>query len=72
MSEREEGFLKNWITDKGYGFVRRETGQDLFVHISALGFIIPKPGDRLSFDVGTNPKNGKPEAKNVAIMGNAA
>lgn len=72
MSEREEGFLKNWMTERGFGFVRRENGQDLFVHISSLGFIIPKAGDRLSFDVGPNPKTGKPEAKNVAIMGSAA
>ena len=68
MSEREEGFLKNWMTERGFGFVRRGNGEDLFVHISSLGFIIPKPGDRLSFDVGINQRTQKPEAQKVAIM----
>jgi cold shock CspA family protein len=44
----------------------------LFVHVSQIGFLVPEPGQLLSFDVGENPRSQKPEAKNVAIMSDAA
>ncbi len=50
----EEGTVK-WFDDrKGFGFVERENGEDVFVHfsnISAEGFKSLEQGDRVSFDV---------------------
>jgi len=68
MSEREFGRVKNWNEDKGYGFIRCEDGRDLFVHVSATGFLPLTKGDRVSFEVGANPRTNKAEAKAVAVL----
>ncbi|WP_448096971.1 cold-shock protein [Luteibacter yeojuensis] len=51
---RETGTVK-WFNDaKGFGFIARETGADLFVHfrsITAQGFKTLKEGQRVSFVV---------------------
>lgn len=61
-----EGTVK-WFNDrKGYGFIEREEGKDLFVHHSSIdmpGFKTLAEGDRVSFDV--NESDRGPEAKNV-------
>jgi len=50
----EEGTVK-WFDDrKGYGFVERENGEDVFVHFSNIqgeGFKSLEQGDKVSFDV---------------------
>jgi cold shock protein len=69
MSERQSGRLKNWFEDRGFGFIRKDDGSDIFLHVSSTGFLIPKIGDRISFDIGDNPRTGKPEAKNASILG---
>jgi CspA family cold shock protein len=62
----EQGTVK-WFNDsKGYGFIVREHGPDLFVHhadIVAEGFRTLAEGDRVSFDVAEGPKGL--QAKNV-------
>ncbi|MDQ3918459.1 MAG: cold shock domain-containing protein [Acidobacteriota bacterium] len=62
----EEGTVK-WYNDaKGYGFIVRERGADVFVRqrsIVAEGFKTLSEGDRVSFDVVEGPKGL--EAKNV-------
>jgi cold shock CspA family protein len=68
MSEREEGHVKNWFEEKGFGFVRCSDGTDLFMHISATGFIIPKAGCRVAFSRGNNPRTNKPEAQAASIL----
>jgi len=68
MSDREFGRVKNWFSDKGFGFIRRSDGSDLFVHVSATGFLPLAAGDRVSFEVGANPRSFKMEAKAVAVM----
>jgi len=67
--EREFGRIKKFFADKGYGFVRCDSGADLFVHISQTGFSEPAPGDRVSFERGINPRTNKQEAHAVAILG---
>lgn len=54
MDEREVGTVK-WFNDqKGYGFIAREGGDDVFVHFSAIegsGFRSLMEGDRVEFSV---------------------
>lgn len=62
----EQGTVK-WFSDsKGYGFIMRERGADVFVHhadIVSEGFKTLSEGDRVSFDVVEGPKGL--QAKNV-------
>jgi CspA family cold shock protein len=66
----EQGTVK-WFNDaKGYGFIVRESGPDVFVHhasINAQGFRSLAEGDRVEFEV-VDGKKG-PEAKNVMKIG---
>ena len=62
-----EGTVK-WFNDKkGYGFISQESGNDIFVHYSAIqgdGFRSLKEGDRVRFEVVQGPKGM--QAANVA------
>jgi len=55
----EQGTVK-WFNDaKGYGFVTRESGEDVFVHFSAIqagGFRSLQEGQRVQFTVTKGPK----------------
>ncbi len=54
MSERERGTVKWFSVDKGFGFIRRPEGEDVFVHSSSLSGIFSKTlqeGDEVEFDV---------------------
>ncbi len=61
-----EGRVKWFNESKGYGFIERDGGSDLFVHFSAIegsGFKSLSEGDRVSFDP---PKGTKgPQAAQV-------
>lgn len=54
MSNRETGTVK-WFNDaKGFGFISRESGEDVFVHFRAIqvqGFKTLKEGQRVTFVV---------------------
>ena len=54
MSDRETGTVK-WFNDaKGFGFISRESGEDVFVHFRAIqmqGFKSLKEGQRVSVTV---------------------
>lgn len=48
------GKVKWFNAEKGYGFIQREDGKDLFVHFSAIqadGFRILEEGQAVEFDV---------------------
>jgi CspA family cold shock protein len=62
-----EGTVKWFNPDKGYGFISREDGDDLFVHFSEIqmeGFKTLEEGQAVIFDV-TTGQNGKLQASNV-------
>jgi CspA family cold shock protein len=50
----ETGVVKWFNNDKGYGFIKRSTGEDVFVHhssIQASGYRTLNEGERVEFDV---------------------
>ena len=52
MSERETGVVKWFNGSKGFGFIEREAGEDVFVHFSAIrgeGYRNLKEGEHVSF-----------------------
>jgi CspA family cold shock protein len=51
---REKGIVKWFSTEKGYGFVRRETGEEIFVHhtdIEVDGYASLRNGESVEFEV---------------------
>ena len=68
MSEKTQGTVK-WFNDsKGFGFIERESGSDVFVHHTAIimeGFKSLAEGQRVEFDVVEGPKG--PQAAEVVI-----
>jgi CspA family cold shock protein len=70
MSERETGTVKWFSTEKGYGFIQREQGKDVFVHYLAIqgsGFKNLQEGQSVEFSVEENPRG--PQAVGVTILG---
>ena len=69
MSERETGTVK-WFNDaKGFGFISRENGEDVFVHFRAIemqGFKSLKEGQRVSFTVVQGKKGLQADAVQAA------
>ena len=64
--ERVTGTVKWFNDDKGFGFIEREGGQDVFVHHSAIqmeGFKYIKEGQKVSMKVTQGQKG--PKAGNV-------
>jgi CspA family cold shock protein len=60
------GKIRTLRTDKGFGFIKGESGQDYFFHQSAIfgeGIADLREGDSVTFDVGEGPKG--PRAENV-------
>ncbi len=68
MSEaREKGTVKWFNGAKGYGFIQRSTGEDVFVHFSAIqesGYRTLNEGETVEYDLTSGPKGF--QAANVA------
>ncbi len=59
MSERITGTVKWFNNTKGYGFIARDGGEDVFVHFSAIkseGFRTLQEGQMVEFTVEKGPK----------------
>jgi cold shock CspA family protein len=65
------GTLTTWYDDRGYGFIGRDDGQaDVFVHIKAFTEgVEPVQSMKVEFDIGPNPKTGKPCAVKARVIG---
>jgi CspA family cold shock protein len=69
MSERMTGTVKWFNASKGYGFIARDGGEDVFVHqtaIQAEGYRTLEEGQRVEFEVEAGAKG--PKANNVIIL----
>ena len=69
MAEREQGTVKWFNGAKGYGFLERDSGGDIFVHYSAInmdGFRTLKEGQRVEFIVGQSDKGPQAQEVNAA------
>ncbi|MBD0384423.1 MULTISPECIES: cold-shock protein [Paenibacillus] len=65
----ETGTVKWFNAEKGYGFIQRENGDDVFVHFSAIqgeGFKSLDEGQRVEFNVVKGQRG--PQAENVVKL----
>jgi CspA family cold shock protein len=63
-----EGTIKK-LTDRGFGFIRTESGQEIFFHaenLEGVRFEDLAEGQRVSFDEGRTEKG--PRAENVSLV----
>lgn len=59
MNDRVSGVVKWFSASKGYGFIERQDGPDVFVHFSAIksdGFRTLTQGQKVSFTIEQGPK----------------
>tara|TARA_B100000945_G_C20151429_1_gene488741 strand:+ start:15 stop:224 length:210 start_codon:yes stop_codon:yes gene_type:complete len=69
MSDREKGKVKWFNERKGFGFIERENGSDLFVHFSNIkadGFKTLKDGQSVEFSVAKGDKGESAEEVTIA------
>ena len=66
---REQGTVKWFNASKGYGFIQRQSGEDVFVHFSAIqgdGYKSLNEGQAVEFEVTKGPKGF--QAANVTAL----
>ena len=65
----KQGTVKWFNSEKGFGFIEREGGNDVFVHFSSIqkeGFKTLKEGDKVEFEVEDGARG--PQAANVVVL----
>jgi len=70
MADRLTGVVKWFNAQKGYGFIQRDNGPDVFVHYSAVvgqGYRNLDEGERVEFSITEGPKG--PQASEVVRLG---
>jgi cold shock protein len=66
---REQGTVKWFNASKGFGFIQRQSGEDVFVHFSAIqsdGYKSLNDGQAVEFEITRGPKGL--QASNVAAL----
>lgn len=69
MSDKEQGIVKWFNSSKGYGFIERDAGGDVFVHFNAIvaeGYRSLEEGQRVEFSVVEGEKG--PQAQDVSAV----
>ena len=69
MSDRITGTVKWFNSSKGFGFISREGGDDVFVHFSAIqseGYKSLEEGQKVEFSIEKGPKGL--QAANVVVL----
>jgi CspA family cold shock protein len=71
MSDQQETGIVKWFNEeKGFGFIARDGGDDVFVHFTAInmeGRRTLLEGQNVSFEVTAGQKG--PQAENVTVIG---
>ena len=63
------GTVKWFNSDKGFGFITGEDGNDVFAHFSQInssGFKTLEEGQKVTFDLAQGPKG--PQAENITVI----
>ena len=66
---KERGTVKWFNNDKGFGFIKRDNGPDVFVHYRAIkseGYRSLQEGQQVEFNVTQGPKG--PQAEDVTVV----
>ena len=69
MAERETGSVRWFNSTKGYGFIMRDSGGDIFVHYSAIsgkGYLSLEEGQRVEYSVAEGKKGL--QAQDITII----
>ncbi len=69
MTERKQGSVKWFNSEKGYGFIEQASGDDLFVHFKSIvgdGYKSLKESDKVEFSVTEGAKG--PQASDVRLI----
>jgi len=70
MSDMKTGTVKFFNSSKGFGFIQPESGDDVFVHVSALqrgGLESLQEGDKVQFDTAVDQRSGKTAVDNISM-----
>ncbi|MBE0405473.1 DUF1294 domain-containing protein [Psychrobacter sp. AOP22-C1-22] len=69
MAHKQQGRVKKWQDDKGFGFIETETGETVFFHVSEFkAQRRPNIGEEVVFSVGQD-NQGRLQAKSVQELG---